>query len=83
MLFILNMLFIYLFFLLKGYVLSGEIALKNNHYCYYFEKPSNIICISINFSMVFFDNRNIVRGFHALLAGSLGIYFDSSDCQLK
>ena len=27
---------LFLYFLLKGYELSGEIALKNNHYYYYY-----------------------------------------------
>ena len=35
-----NSMFTPLFFIfyLKGYVLSGEIALKNNHYYYYYYK---------------------------------------------
>ena len=31
-----NLMFTPIFYAWKGYVLSGEIALKNNHYYYYY-----------------------------------------------
>ena len=36
------------FYYWKGYVLSGEIALKNNHYYYYYYKKALYMMIEIN-----------------------------------
>ena len=55
-------LLLFFYFFLKGYVLSGEVALKNNHYYYIII----IITLCINKPVLYFSKSNSFNAFNSI-----------------